>query len=408
MFHNWADTGGFFDTDDPEALKKSIVGSRPHARAARNMRLLNRDVQPLWSNSTADRWWWKVRYGFDTSDGGKYPDEKYDTVGIPIQFGKTDPEIYTALDAVDIDAEPIQFGGLLEDINGGTRRSDARVVEVPTNKPIFYLIDRLVYGTKKIGDMKNTDWSALLTAVKNKIQDASNEDILVENPLGQNAAKYGKAVLRANFDAKKFHKGKIRILEFVMPFLENKIETAEREESSKKRERDEEDAADARKRQKEDMDLKICRHVLDVSARFVSSLATTGPPTICFIADNAVYACSKFVQNVVYVTGTDAVVQKMEQDQGKGNFFVFLGAFGNYTIDSLKEDIGDAFRQYFDPATIEDLKRDTRRAYTVTNILRLYEWARARVAQREEILDTLERLSRIRRLHRLQVYVGSA
>lgn len=408
MFHNWTDTGGFFDTDDPEALKKSIVGSAPKARADRNMRLLNRNVQPLWSNSATDRWWWKVWHGFDTSDGGKYPDEKYDTVGIPIQFGRTGPGIYTALDAVDIDAEPIQFGGLLEDINGGIRRSDARAVEVPTNKPIFYLIDRLVYNTKKVGDMKNTDWSALLTAVRNKIQAASNEDILVKNSLGQNAAEYGKKVLKANFDAVEFRKGKNRILEFVMPFLESKIKTAEREEILKKRGRDEEDAADARKRQKEDMDLKICRHVVDVSDPFVSSLGVAGTPTICFIADNAVYACSKSGQNVVYVTGIDAVVQKMEQDQGKRNFFVFLGAFGNYTIDSLNEDVGDEYRQYFDPARIENLKRDTRRAYTVTNILRLYKWAQARVAQRKEILDTLERLSRIEELNRLPVYVGSA
>lgn len=410
MFRNWTHTSGFFDTAEPGTAAAREPGRKKHARLARAGRA------PLWSNDTAVRWErtlpsWVPLFkgaGFDTSDGGKYPDEKYDTVGIPIQFGKTDPRIYTALDAVDIDAEPINFGGLLEDIKGGTERSDRRVVEVPTNKPIFYLIDRLVYNTKKIGDMKNTEWSALLTVVKNKIQAASNEDILVKNSLRQNAAKYGKAVLRANFDAKKFHKGKIRILGFVMPLLEGKIEDAEREQSAKKRERDEEDAADASKRQKEDMDLKICTHVVDVSHKFVSSLGVAGTPTICFIAGNAVYACSKPGQNVVYVMGTDAVVQKMEQDQGKGNFFVFLGAFGNYTIDSLNEDVNLGPGQFFNPAMIEDLNANTRQAYTVSNILRLYEWARARFPQRKAISDTLERLKRISRINRLPVYVGSA
>jgi hypothetical protein len=412
MFRNWTHTSGFFDTAEPGTAAARESGRKRHARLARAGRA------PLWSNDTAVRWErtlpsWVPLFGgagFDTSDGGKYPDEKYDTVGIPIQFGKTDPGIYTALDAVDIDAEPIQFGGLLDSVGSTTRRRDSIPSLVPTNNRLFYLIDRLVWGTREVSTMTEANWKKLFKIVEKKIGEASDDTLLERNNSGQTAVEYGNAILSTNFNAVEFRTGKNRIVNFIMPLLQHKIESAEREQSARKRERDEEDAADARKRQKEDMELKICSHVMDVSRLFVSSLevTVTGGPTLCFIADNAVYACSGSSQNVVYVTGTEAVVKKMKDDRDKDHFFVFLGAFGNYTIDSLKEDVNLGPGQFFNPAVIEDLKRDTRRAYTVSNILRLYEWARARVAQREEILHTLERLSRIPGLNRVPVYVGSA
>jgi hypothetical protein len=413
MFHNWTHTSGFFDTAKPGTAAAGGGGRNRHARLARAGRA------PLWSNDTAVRWErtlpsWVPLFGgagFDTSDGGKYPDEKYDTVGIPIQFGKTSPGIYTNLNLASVSA--VASSGLMEKAED---ESETRRTNAPDNivwdTPIFNLVDRLVSSLDEIKDLTTADQNRLIEIIQARIDETDVFDFISENASSQTAYEYGEVYLKTKYQSSAHKQAKNWVKTWLLTPLKKKTTALQRQqkrdetEKAKKQERDEMEKAIQKARK--DNDLALAKKATSDSARFVSSLVATGPPTLCFIANGAVYACSGSPQSVDYVTGTDAVVQKLNDDRDKGHFFVFLGAFGTYTIDSLKEDVNLGPGQFFNPDMIEDLKANTRRAYTVTNIIRMYEWALARVAQGNEISDTLERLSRIPSLNRVQVYVGSA
>ena len=242
MFHNWTDTGGFFDTDDPGALKKSIVGSKPEARAERNMRLLNRNVQPLWTNSAADRLWWKLMYGFDTSDGGKYPDEKYDAVGIPIQFGKTDPEIYTNLNFASGSA--VASSGLMEkaEDDSETRRTNATDNIVP-DTPIFNLVDRLVSSLDEIESLTGADQKRLIKIIQDRIGNTDDLDIIAENGSGQTAYEYGEVYLRTKYLSSDHKQANQWVKVWLLTPLKKKTTALQRQQ-----ERDEMEKAEKKKR----------------------------------------------------------------------------------------------------------------------------------------------------------------
>ena len=162
--------------------------------------------------------------------------------------------------------------------------------------------------------------------------------------------------------------------------------------------------------------------------------------TVCAAGQNSivVFSLDRTAQGTVVAiekkSALSAMKSKLADDMLAGKTIFFVGEFGRYTTNAIEEDVDLGGEQFFVPEKLEEFKIDIEYVYSATNVIRLNEWAMARLdsdlgpARRnpaltpnqaraqavmfqkhiEKMKDILAAMARNSTINANKIYVGSA
>ena len=153
---------------------------------------------------------------------------------------------------------------------------------------------------------------------------------------------------------------------------------------------------------------------------FVSKVSTrlNGVPnaTVCVATTTTVYSFSLHmyhgtIRPTSKTTQQNTIVEKLRTTYQSSNKHttVFVGKFGEYTDDSLAEDVDLGGEQFYVPQKLDEFKETPHNTYSATNIIRLNEWAQNRLNPNKfsKIINFLKKLAAVGEVNAAEIYVGS-
>ena len=440
MFANWTATDGFLDVKSSVPYRSTDRGykqqdlSSIRSQKDKIERMMHDGVAPLWLKPTPDKFidpistpyfmfhnWLNGEWVGGTSP--KYSDEKYDKIGIPFTFvilegilTNASKEATIASSASLADGNPSPDRRILSNGNQVSTRT------VPETD-IFKIVDLIVHNLDTVPDPKSAEWATLTVNVSQYAEKASKAsldwNILKKNQAsGKNVLEYANDIL--SWNTQPTDKARAVKTE-ITGILKHFIQEANSNRSRSRRLRDERETDRRLKRARTTNVKEIWNSVADFVEEVVEKReGTLADAVICFAVGSDVGSFALQLGRTVKPIRIAETIQEIKAEIERSLSVFFVGKFGRYTVDALKDDKllsngknGNIQTRFFEPTQAKTFEDNIENVYSVTNIVRMNEWAQNRLNPAgSEILQKMRQLitelAQESDTKRKVVYVGSA